>query len=65
MQLQHARHQLSLHRAGLHGLNVDSLNSSSDYFAYLFIPSSETTLHQKRMSIADQSHLQQHTVETS
>jgi hypothetical protein len=39
--------------AGLRGLDVDSPNSSSDYFAYLCIPANETTLHQKRMSIAD------------
>jgi hypothetical protein len=31
----------------------DSMNSSSDYFTYLCIPASETTLCQKRMSVAD------------
>jgi hypothetical protein len=47
LHLQHTRHQLSLEGAGLRGLDVDSANSSSDYFAYLCIPASETTLHQK------------------
>jgi hypothetical protein len=42
---------------GLHGLDVDSVNSSSDYFAYLCIPPSETALHHKGMLIADRSHL--------
>jgi hypothetical protein len=51
--------------AGLHGLDVDSVNSSIDYFAYLYIPASETTLHQKRMSIAYRSHLRRQTVETN
>jgi hypothetical protein len=32
--------------AGHRGLDVDSVNSSSDYFAYLCIAGSETTLHQ-------------------
>jgi hypothetical protein len=50
---------------GLHGLDVDSVNSSSDYFAYLCIPSSETMLRQKRMSIADRSHLRRQTVESN
>jgi hypothetical protein len=49
---------ISLAGAGLHGLDVDSVNSSSDYFAYLCSPASETTFHQKIISIADQSHLQ-------
>jgi hypothetical protein len=62
---QQTRHQLSLDEVGLHGLDVDSVNSSSNYFAYLCITESETTLHQKRMSIADQSHLRQQTVETN
>jgi chitinase len=39
--------------AGLDGLDVDLVNSSSDYFATSCIPSSETTLHQKKMSIAN------------
>jgi hypothetical protein len=51
-------HQRSLDGAGLCGLDVDSVNSSSGYFAYLCMPASETMLHQKRMSIADRSHLQ-------
>jgi hypothetical protein len=34
--------------AGLRGLDVDSVNSSSDYFAYVCIPAIEATLHQKR-----------------
>jgi hypothetical protein len=33
------------------------VNSSSDYFVYLYIPASETMLHQKRMSVADWSHV--------
>jgi hypothetical protein len=36
--------QFSLDGAGLHGLDVDSVNSSSDYFANLCIPGSDTTL---------------------
>jgi hypothetical protein len=56
LALKHTRHQLSLDGAGLHGLDVDSVNSSSDYFAYLYIPASETMLHQRRMSIADRSY---------
>jgi hypothetical protein len=35
------------------GLDVDSVNSSSDYFAYLYSPTSERMLHQKRISVAD------------
>jgi hypothetical protein len=42
--------------SGIRGLDVDYVDSSSDYFAYLGIPASETTLQQKRMSIADRSH---------
>jgi hypothetical protein len=30
---------------------VDSANSGSDYFAYLCIPASETTLHQKEYQL--------------
>jgi hypothetical protein len=49
------------------GLDVDSVNSSGDYFAYVHvcIPASETALHQKRMSVADPSHLRLQTVETN
>jgi hypothetical protein len=50
LHLQSTRHQLPLDGAGLHGLVVDSVNSSSNYFAYLCFPASETTLHHKRMS---------------
>jgi hypothetical protein len=57
LHLQHARHQLSLDGAGLPELDVDSVNPSSNYFAYLYMLASETTLHQKRMSIAGGSHL--------
>jgi hypothetical protein len=57
--------QLSLDGAGLHGLDEDSVNSSSNYFEYLCIPASETTLHQKRVSTADRSHLRQQTVDTN
>jgi hypothetical protein len=56
LHLQHTRHQLSLDGAGLPGLDVDSVNSNSDYFVYLCIPASETMLHQRRMSIADRSY---------
>jgi hypothetical protein len=45
-------------------LDMDSVNSSSDYFVYLRIPASETMLQQKRMSTADKSHLRWHTVES-
>jgi hypothetical protein len=47
---------------GLSGLDVDSVNSSSSYFAYLCIRASETMLRQKRMSIVDQSHFLRQTV---
>jgi hypothetical protein len=47
LHLQHTRYQLSLEGAGLCGLGVDSVNSSSTYFAYFCIPESETTLHHK------------------
>jgi hypothetical protein len=65
LHLKHTTPQLSLDGAGLHGLYVDSMNSNSDYVAYLYIPASETTLHQKRMSTADRSQLQRQTVETN
>ena len=42
-----------------------SLNSSSNTFSNLCITASEPMLHQKRMSIGDQSHLQWCTVETN
>jgi hypothetical protein len=45
--------QFSPDGAGLCGLDVDSVNSSSDYFAYLYIPVSETMLHQRRMLVGD------------
>jgi hypothetical protein len=57
--------QLSLDGAGVRGLDVDSMNTSNDYFAYLCIPASETTLHQKTMSIVDPSHLRRQTAETN
>jgi hypothetical protein len=57
------RHELPVDGAGLRGLGVHSMNSSSDYFAYLCIPASETTLHQKRMPTADRSQLQRHAAE--
>jgi hypothetical protein len=63
--LQHTGHQLSVDGAGLRVLEVDSVNSSSDYFAYLCIPASETTLHQKRIPIVGRSHFQRQTVETN
>jgi hypothetical protein len=44
---------------------MDSVNSNSDYFAYSCTGASETTLHQKIMLIADQSHLRRQTVETN
>jgi hypothetical protein len=62
---QHTKHQLSMDGAGLRGFHVDSVNSGNDYFAYLCIPANETTLHQKRMSIADRAHLRRQTVETN
>jgi hypothetical protein len=51
LHLQHNRHQLSLDGAGLNGLDVDSVNSSSDYFAYLCILPNNTTLHQKECQL--------------
>jgi hypothetical protein len=44
---------------------MNSVYSSSDYVAYLYIHESETTLHQKIMLIADRSRLRRETVETS
>jgi hypothetical protein len=55
LNLQYIRHQLSPDGAGLCGLDVDSVNASSDYFAYLCIPASETMLHQEK---EHRSHLQ-------
>jgi hypothetical protein len=57
LALQAHRTPTSLDGAGLHGLDVDSSNFNSAYFAHLCIPASETTLHQKKMSIADRFHL--------
>jgi hypothetical protein len=65
LHVKHTGHQLSLDGAGLHGLDVDCVNSSSDHFAYLCISVSETMLDQKRMPIADRSHLRRQTVETN
>jgi hypothetical protein len=65
LHLQHTRHQLSLDGAGLHELDVDSVKSSSDYFPYSCIPSSETTLHQEGMSTTDRSHFRSQTVENN
>jgi hypothetical protein len=65
LHLQHTRHKLSLHGVGPHGIDVDSVNSSGDYFAYLWIPACETMLPQKIMSIADQFHLWQQIIETN
>jgi hypothetical protein len=64
LALKHTRHQLSLDGTGLRELDVDSVNSSSDYFAYLCIPASETTLHQKRISIVNRSRLRRQSVKT-
>jgi hypothetical protein len=49
--------QLSLDGPGLHRLDVDSVNYSRNYFAYLYIPASETMLHHTRMLIVDRYHL--------
>jgi hypothetical protein len=65
LDLQHTRHKLLLDRAGLRGLDVDSVSSTSDYFACFCIPASETTLQQERMSVAHGSQLRRQTVETS
>jgi hypothetical protein len=46
-------------------IHVDSVKSSNNYFAHLCIIEGETTLHQKRMSITDRSHLRRQTVETN
>jgi hypothetical protein len=58
LHLQRTKHQLSLDGLGLRRFDVDSVNTSSDHFAYLYNPASETMLHQKRMSNADRAHLQ-------
>jgi hypothetical protein len=65
LHLQHTQTPTFTDGAGLRGLDVDSVNSSSDYFEYVYIPASETILHQKRMSNADRSHLRRQTVETN
>jgi hypothetical protein len=64
LHLKHTRHQLSPDGAGLHGLDVDSVNSSGDYFAYLCIPESETRLRQKRIATVNRSRLRRQTTET-
>jgi hypothetical protein len=61
----HQDTNFSVDGAAFRGLDVDPVNSSSDYFACLCIPASEPTLHQKRMSTADRSHLRRHTAETN
>jgi hypothetical protein len=48
LHLKQTRHQLSLDGVGLRVLDVNSVNSSSDYFVYLCIPGSESMLHQKK-----------------
>jgi hypothetical protein len=55
LHLQHTSHQISLDRALLHELAMVSVNSSSDYFAHLCIPVSETAQHQKRMPVENLS----------
>jgi hypothetical protein len=47
LALMHTRHQLSLDGAGFRGLEMDSVDFSSDYFVSMCIPASETTLHRK------------------
>jgi hypothetical protein len=47
LRLQRTRHKLSLHEEEIRGSDVDSVNSSSDCFAYLYISGSEITLDQK------------------
>jgi hypothetical protein len=44
LALMHTRHQFSLDGAGLCGLDVDTVNSNSNYFLYLSISASETML---------------------
>jgi hypothetical protein len=65
LHLQHTRHELSPDGAGFRGFVVESANLSSDYFAYLCIPASETARRQKRMPIVDRSQLRRQTVETN
>jgi hypothetical protein len=65
LQLHPIQKPTSLAAAGFHGLDVDSVNCSSDYFAYLCIPARETILHQKGMSISDRFHLHRQTVQTN
>jgi hypothetical protein len=52
MHIQHTRHQLPLDGVGLRGLDVDSVNSSSDYFTYLCIHASESMHHLNMHRIA-------------
>jgi hypothetical protein len=49
--LQHTRPQLLLYGAGLHGFDVDFLNSFSDYFVCLSISASDTTLIKKERQL--------------
>jgi hypothetical protein len=65
LALKHTRHQLSLDGAGLRELDVDSVEFSNDYFAYLCIPAGTSTLRQERMPTADRSHLRRQTVDTN
>jgi hypothetical protein len=48
---QHTKHQFSLDGKGLSGLDDDSVNSGSDYFAYLCTAAIESTLHQKECQL--------------
>ncbi|XP_023719536.1 uncharacterized protein LOC111871038, partial [Cryptotermes secundus] len=47
LPLQHTRLQLSFNGAIPHGLDVDSVNSSSNNFSYVCVTTSETMLRQK------------------
>jgi hypothetical protein len=51
LHLEHTRHQLSLDGAGLCRLDVDSENSSSNYFVYLCIPAREPMLLRKEYQL--------------
>jgi hypothetical protein len=44
---------LLLDGAGFHVLNMDCVNFSTNYLAYLFTPASETMHYQKRMPVLD------------
>jgi hypothetical protein len=63
LAVQYIRLQIWMGGAGSHGLDMDCINSSSDYYVSLCMPARGTTHHQKIMSNAEQSHFWWQTAE--